>query len=185
MSTICAFDVFELHPGPGSCNFTQALGIVLDSKLSWSEHANHICLKASRTLGTLKPHCCYLPHDCRSLFFSLYICPIFDYCDIAWCGLSNTISDKLEVCQRKLLKMLFCLPRDFSSAQLYVLAHVCPLSIRCSLHSNMLIQKIKLEKVPRHLFPYDWFVPSLSTRAQVSLPAARTVQFTKSPLCHS
>ena len=49
----------------------------------------------------------------------------------------------------------------------------------------MLIQKIKPEKVPRHLFPYDWFVRSRSTRAQVSLPAARTVQFTKSPLFHS
>ena len=114
-----------------------------------------------------------------------YICPIFDYCDVAWCGLSTTISNKLEICQRKLLKMLFCLPRDFSSAQLYILARVCPLSIRRSLHSNMLIQKIKLEKVPRHLFPYDWFVRSRSTRAQVSLPAARTVQFTKSPLFHS
>ena len=134
-------------------------------------------------LGSLTAVICLTTVDLR--FFSLYICPIFDYCDVAWCGLSTTISDKLEVCQRKLLKMLFCLPRDYSSAQLYVLARVCPLSIRRSLHSNMLIQKIKLEKVPRHLFPYDWFVRSRSTRAQVSLPVARTVQFTKSPLFHS
>ena len=65
------------------------LGVIFDSHMSWSPQVQSVCKRASSSLGMLQPHCHHLNVRCRKLFFSSYILPIFDYCDTAWCGLSQ------------------------------------------------------------------------------------------------
>ena len=129
----------------------------------------------------LQPHCQHLNDNCRKLFFKSYILPIFDYCDIAWCGLSQTLLHRLEVHQRLLLKILFRKDQTFASLCLYKLASTHPLLARHQQHLCILVQKIFLAQVPKHIPKYNWFVTTRPTRNALSLPRASSSLFLKSP----
>ena len=130
----------------------------------------------------LQPHCFHLPEDCKHLFYQSYILPIFDYCDVVWSGLSASLVEKLEVHHRKVLKLLYCKDKLFPSDSLYTTTRTTPLSTRRKLHSRLLVHKISLNKVPRHMVKYSWFNPVRSTRNAISLPRAHCSSFLKSPI---
>ena len=157
------------------------LGVILDRQLSWSPQVQSVCKRASASLGMLQPHCQHLNDNCRKLFFKSYILPIFDYCDIAWCGLSQTLLHRLEVHQRLLLKILFRKDQTFASLCLYKLASTHPLLARHQQHLCILVQKIFLAQVPKHIAKYNWFVTTRPTRNALSLPRASSSLFLKSP----
>ena len=157
------------------------LGVIFDSHMSWSPQVQSVCKRASSSLGMLQPHCHHLNDHCRKLFFTSYILPIFDYCDTAWCGLSQALVQTLEIHQRLLLKILFRKNQTFSSQRLYSLASVSPLLERHQQHLCILVHMILLDLPPKHFAKYNWFVSTRSTRHSFSLPRANTSLFLKSP----
>ena len=158
------------------------LGVIFDSHMSWSPQVQSVCKRASSSLGMLQPHCHHLNDHCRKLFFTSYILPIFDYCDTAWCGLSQALVQTLEIHQRLLLKILFRKNQTFSSQRLYSLASVSPLLERHQQHLCILVHMILLDLAPKHFAKYNWFVSTRSTRHSFSLPRANTSLFLKSPI---
>ena len=134
---------------------------LFDSHMSWSPQVQSVCKRASSSLGMLQPHCHHLNDHCRKLFFTSYILPIFDYCDTAWCGLSQALVQTLEIHQRLLLKILFRKNQTFSSQCLYSLASVSPLLERHQQHLCILVHMILLDLAPKHFAKYSWFVSSV------------------------
>ena len=117
------------------------LGVMFECKLSWAAHINCVCKRSSSALGVLQPHCTHLPIQCKLLFYQCYILPIFDYCDTAWCGLSDPTLNQLKVHHRFILKILYNKDRCFPSDALYRLSHTSPLSVRHKHHLCTLVQK--------------------------------------------
>ena len=148
------------------------LGVIIDSKLSWSAHVQYVCKRTSSILGALQAHCRHLPLSCKRSFYHCYILPLLDYCDTAWSGITTTVLNKLETHNRMLLKILFSKDRRFPSASLYEIAKICPLSTRHKYHLCVLIHKILLNKIPLHMQAYNWFSETRNTRNSLSLPRA-------------
>lgn len=150
------------------------LGVIIDSKLTWKQHIDHICKRSSAAIGCINSHFPHLPHPCKLLFYAVFVRPIFEYCSTAWSGLSTPLADLLEVHHRRVLKILFRKPSRFSSAALYALTQSQPLEHRRNHALGVLVHRIKLGLVPAHLEIYNWFAPS-RTRNQLCLPLASTV----------
>ena len=157
------------------------LGVVIDNTLSWNGNTTHICDRTSRAIGIVAAHCSHLPPACRSLFYRAYILLLFDYACISWCGLSNSLSQKLEIQHKSLLKIIFRKDKLFPSALLYTLCSTVPLASRRKFLASLHVHKIRLNKLPNHPARYNWFVAGRSTRNCLTLPTARSNLTTQSP----
>ena len=64
------------------------LGIVINEKLSWTDHIEFVRKKVNQRLGVLRRIKHFLPFYARNLFVSTMVLPFLDYCDI-FCGDRN------------------------------------------------------------------------------------------------
>ena len=83
------------------------LGIMIDSKLNFSEHISAICKKAGRQLNAMARISNFLDLDSRKMIFNSFIRSHFNYCPLVWhfCGKQN--SDKLEKIQERALRIMY------------------------------------------------------------------------------
>jgi hypothetical protein len=86
------------------------LGLIMDSKLTWSKHIKHISNKTNIAISILYPlinrHSKLSSHNKLTIYKSI-IRPIISYGCPAWTTLANTHSHKLQIIQNKCLKMIF------------------------------------------------------------------------------
>ena len=83
------------------------LGVVLDSKLNFSEHIISICKKASQRIGVLMRLRNLIPMKSKLILFKSAILPFLTYCHLVWhfCKASDT--RKLERLQERGLRAVF------------------------------------------------------------------------------
>ena len=83
------------------------LGVVLDSKLNFSEHITSICKKASQRIGVLMRLRNLIPIKSKLILFKSAILPFLTYCNLVWhfCKASDT--RKLERLQERGLRAVF------------------------------------------------------------------------------
>ena len=82
------------------------LGVMFDDKLKWSNHIQHIALKANTTLGILRKT---FKKWNASLFVKLYtstVRPILEYCAPIWNSISKQDIQQLEKVQRRATKLV-------------------------------------------------------------------------------
>ena len=67
------------------------LGVILSSNLSWNEHIDDICLKASKRLDILRALKYKLSRQALELIYLSFIRPIIEYGDVLFdgCGVIN------------------------------------------------------------------------------------------------
>lgn len=95
-------------------NVTKFLGVYIDDKLIFKSHIDHVCGKVSKSLGILYKLTSYVPCDVLlSLYYSL-VHSHFIYALTSWGGSAAIHMEKLNVLQRRAIKLL---PRehDFSN----------------------------------------------------------------------
>ena len=65
---------------------TSYLGVIIDNKLSWKAHINHISNKISKSISLLKMlKNTFSIRLLKSLYFS-FVYPYFNYCNLVWEG---------------------------------------------------------------------------------------------------
>ena len=159
------------------------LGIILDQHLSFDPHITYLEKRASSIVGFLSSHLSHFPRDCRLMLYKCYVLPVFDYCSSIWAGISTSLTNRLEVAHRRLIRTVFAIPRLTPSHTVYAIASSCPLSNRLRLSSCKLIHKIRLGLAPPHvLSQLNWFHQSSATRNSLCFPISRTATLLKSPL---
>ena len=85
---------------------TKFLGVMQDSKLSWSDHIFYIKGKISKGLGILsKARKIFKPETLVTLYYS-FIYPYLTYCVEVWGGTSHCYTSSLFKLQKKLLELL-------------------------------------------------------------------------------
>ena len=71
------------------------LGIIVDDKLTSSQHVDYISSKITRNIGILKRMRHFIPEESLLLLYHTLIEPYFKYCSIVWGQCSETLRDHL------------------------------------------------------------------------------------------
>ena len=77
------------------------LGMIVDDKLTWSQHVDYISSKITCDIGILKRIRHFIPKESLLLLYHTLIEPYFKYCSIVWGQCSETLKDKLQTVQNK------------------------------------------------------------------------------------
>ena len=75
--------ILSLRCGDDNVEFveeTKLLGVVIDHKLKFTAHINHLCKKANSKAYLIKKSLFLFNFKFRVLLFKLFIIPHFDYC---------------------------------------------------------------------------------------------------------
>ncbi len=103
---------------------TKLLGIILDDKLSWTNHINKIVSKMGSGISVIK-RCakCLSPNSTRQVVQALILSNL-DYCSVVWVNSTmEKIAKKLQIFQnRATLLVLHCNYRSYACMLLPILA---------------------------------------------------------------
>ena len=126
------------------------LGVVLDSKLNFSEHITSICKKASQGIGVLIRLRNLIPMKSKLILFKSAILPFLTYCHLVWhfCKASHT--RKLERLQERGLRAVF---KDNNSSYEQLLEKAdLPTLLNRRLHDlSILMYKVKHKLCPAYI----------------------------------
>ena len=79
------------------CPAQKHLGLVLDLKLTFNEHINHICSKVNKSIGLLRKFQLVLPRSSLLTIYKTFICRHFDYTAVVYRqGYKSSFHEKLE-----------------------------------------------------------------------------------------
>ena len=77
---------------------TKYLGILIDSKLSWKQHINHVNLKVSKGLAILYKLRSYVSEQILRMLYFSFIQPHIDYGLLIW---GNTTTTNIKSIEKK------------------------------------------------------------------------------------
>ena len=84
----------------------KSLGLIIDNRLSWSNHVNELCKKVTSAIGALRRIRPLISQSTAVLVYNSLIQPHFDYCSLVWDGLSDQLSDKLQKLQNRAARVI-------------------------------------------------------------------------------
>ena len=79
----------------------QQLGVILNDKLNWEDHINHVISKANRKIGLMWKLSSELPRYAVENIYTSYIRPQLEYSAVIYNNCTREQSRRLEACQRK------------------------------------------------------------------------------------
>ena len=85
------------------CKF---LGVMLDSKLKWQSHINHISNKISKSVAILRYLKFIFPKYILKTLYLTLVYPYLIYCNIIWGSADKTIIKPLVLLQKKCLRII-------------------------------------------------------------------------------
>ena len=88
-------------------NTVKLLGINIDSDLSFNDHLNSICKKASNKLNVLSRQCAILPFHRRKVLMHAFIISQFNYCPLVWMCHNRGINNKINNLHYRALRMVY------------------------------------------------------------------------------
>ena len=88
-------------------NKVKLLGINIDSGLTFNEHLNSICKKASNKLNALSRQCAFLPFQKRRILMQAFITSQFNYCPLVWMCHNRVINNKINNLHYRALRMVY------------------------------------------------------------------------------
>ena len=115
------------------------LGFILNDRLNWNNHIQHICTKVNKQIGLLRTLRHFLSPRLLDNVYKTYILPIFDYGDIVYDPRSTTNVKKLDKLQQHCLEL--------TSTNITA----TPLEKRRLLHQLVFMFKLTNKLTPQHL----------------------------------
>ena len=82
-------------------NKNELLGIILDSKLSFQDHINNLCKKASQKLNALARVAPYMCLENRKTVIKANMISQFGYCPLIWMLHSRDLNNKINSLHQK------------------------------------------------------------------------------------
>jgi hypothetical protein len=133
---------------------TKFLGVMIDGKLNWSKHINHVSLKISKSLGIIGRLRNALPlHVLLTLYYTL-IFPYLSYCNIIWGYASATLLRQLIVLQKRAVRIITSSPYRSESSPLFRRLHLLKLTDICKLQTALFMYKVKCKLLPVSCMQY-------------------------------
>ena len=83
------------------------LGVAIDSKLTFDEHVNYLCDKASQKLHALSRVARYMNIKQRQIIMKSFINSQFGYCPLVWMFHSRKINNRINKLHERALRVVF------------------------------------------------------------------------------
>ena len=94
---------------------TKYLGVLIDSKLAWSNHIQSLAHKAAQVNGFLHHNLRQCPSNIKAICFKSMVHPIFEYDSSIWAPHTNVSIQRLEAVQRHAARFCFSNFSPYSS----------------------------------------------------------------------
>ena len=127
---------------------TKYLGLMLDSKLTFKQHVDHVKRKIVKRIGAMYRSSKLLPIKYRKMFANALMLPQFDYLDTIYCRASKTKLAELDLLYKKVGKIALGVSQTESSLTVYKDMKWLPLHLRRQLHLSNYIYRIMNENCP-------------------------------------
>ena len=85
---------------------TTFLGVIIDKKLTWKQHIQHISNKISKTIALLRLLRHIFPKRILRLIYMSLIYSYLNYCNIIWGGAYDTVLKPLFILQKKAIRII-------------------------------------------------------------------------------
>ena len=135
------------------------LGIQIDSKLTFNDHMDNICSKASQKLNALSRLCALIPFHRRKVLMQAFFNSQFSYCPLVWMFYSRQINTKINNLHFRALRMVY---RDETSSFEELLKKDGSVTVH---HRNLQFLAIEMFKVIKGVAPAfmkDIFVQNIN-----------------------
>ena len=88
------------------------LGVKLDDRLKFGDHAKEVVKKCAGRIGFLYRHSQSLDFNCRKILCDSLIQPYLDYCNMSWySSLTKELRNRLDVIQRRMVRFIYSMDR--------------------------------------------------------------------------
>ena len=118
------------------------LGLILDDKLNFSNHINHICNKISKSIGILNKIKLCVPFSTMKMIYFALVYPYLNYCNLIW---GNTFSIHLYpliVLQKKAIRIINRKPFLHHTNELFSNSHILKLNDIYNLNAATYMYKL-------------------------------------------
>ena len=105
----------------------KSLGLIIDDRLSWSNHISELCRKISSAIGALRRIRPLISQSTAVQIYNALIQPHFDYCAPVWDGLSSYLCEKLQKLQNRAARVI--------------------LQANCEVNSSLLLETLKWDQL--------------------------------------
>ena len=121
---------------------TKFLGVMIDSKLNWSEHIKHISTKVSKGIGIINKAKKYMNRKGLLNLYNSLVYPYLLYCIEVWGKTDNYITEPLFKIQKKIIRLICHVPYYSSTRNLFPLLNILPLSSVYKLRIGLFMYKV-------------------------------------------
>ena len=101
---------------------TKFLGVIIDNKLCWKSHINHICNKIAKGIGIIKKVKAMLNRDTLLNLYYTFVYPYLTYCNTIWGKAANIYVSRIFLLQKRIIRIV---------CNSHFLAHTTPLFKQC------------------------------------------------------
>ena len=129
----------------------KSLGLIIDNRLSWSNHVNDLCKKVTSAIGALRRIRPLISQSTAVLIYNSLIQPHFDYCSLVWDSFSDQLSDKLQKLQNRAARVILKANYGTSWSLLLDILKWDILVIRRKMHKVLMMFKSMNEQAPAYL----------------------------------
>ena len=123
-------------------NEEKILGISIHNKLTFNNHSNILCRKASQKIGALSRLINHLSDSQKRLIFNSLIKSQFDYCPLIWVFRSRTSNNVINKIHERALRLIL---NDHKQIQNN--------NDACNHHRNIQTLKVEIYKIKNNLDP--------------------------------
>ena len=157
-------------------NDHKVLGVLIDDKLTWEPHINHVCKNVARNLFLLSKLGHFVGLEARKCFFYAHCLSHINYASPVWSGASDNHIKKLNSLYRRganILSRNLDIPTDLKLQQLQLL----PLLQQFNFNTAVLVHKVRHNEAPTYL--RDFLVQATSRYGSLNylLPYTRIDMF--------
>lgn len=97
----------------------KTLGVIFSEGMSWDSHINYLIPKLARVVGIINRYRSVLPTNVKLLLYKSLFFSHLTYCHLVWGTSTFTNIEKLFMLQKKILRCICNVSRDFHTADLF------------------------------------------------------------------
>lgn len=114
----------------------KTLGVIFSCYMSWNNHVTYVHKKLCKVVGIMNKFRHILPVNIKKLIYNALFYPVLCYSHLVWGSTTKGNIDKLRLLQKKALRIIENVPRDYHSLPLFEKHKVIDIT---NLYTNRLI----------------------------------------------